>query len=323
MSMYPKETSVEQADSLAEAAELLDEYGSGAHLLAGGQSLIPLMKLRLASPDVLIDVSHVTPDPKVAFEDDHVRIHALTKHAETIADEQLTATFDIIDDAVPQIADPQIRNMGTVGGSAAHADPSGDWGPLLLATKGTIHTVSPEDERTIPASEFYDGPFQTELDSAELIQSLSFPLPSDGLTGGAYLKIKRRQGVYAVASVGVQLSVDDGVSASEGSSYERSESDAVCTTFGVACNSVGADYVSPDAVEDHFIGEPLTEELIEAGARKLSDHLETVADPRGTEEYKRDACIALFERAIEVAHQRALGNEVEPNPMGQGVTADV
>lgn len=299
--MFPERTTVVRAESLGEAADLLDEHGPDAQLLAGGQSLIPLMKLRLATPGVLVDVSHLTPERPVRFGDGDAVVHALTTHAEALGHGRLTDRFQVIADAVPQIADPQIRNMGTVGGSLAHADPSGDWGPIALVTGATIRTVSPGGGRDIPAAGFYEGPFQTALGDDEVVGSVSLPRPGE-TTGGAYLKIKRRQGVYAVASVGVQVELEDGV----------------CVDVGHAVNSVAATYVSPPAVNEVLVDEAITPDRIEAAGGVLADHLETVADTRGSTGYKRESSVALFERAVETAHRRAQGETIDPSPMGPG-----
>jgi carbon-monoxide dehydrogenase medium subunit len=296
--MFPKSCSYVQADSLEDASELLREHGDDAVLLAGGQSLIPMMKLRLASPKVVVDLSHIESE-EITLEDDHVRIPALVTHAEAMNHPTVAEHFEIITDAVPQIADPQIRNMGTVGGSLAQADPSGDWGPLALATGGVISTVSTSGSRDVPAGEFFEGPLSTCLENDEIIESVSLPVPGPN-TGGSYLKIKRRQGVYAVVSVGVQVTLTD---------------DDKIDSAGVVFNSIGPRYFNPSDVEDLLVGEAISDDIVAEASALLEDEIEAISDIRGSAEFKKNACESLFERGLHIAAQRARGNEVENDPM--------
>lgn len=299
--MFPKDTEVVRAESLSEAADLLRKHGPDAQLIAGGQSLVPMMKLRLAAPDTLIDISALS-SPGIRIEDGQATLPALATHADAIDHETLTATFDLIDDAIPQIADPQVRNMGTIGGSLGQADPSGDWGPVVMALSGTVHTVSPDGGRAINADDLFDGTLSTTLAQDELIERVTLPLPDPAHdVGGAYLKVKRRQGVYATASVGVHLELDDGVVANA----------------GAVVNSVGPDYHHATAVEELLEDEQLSEELIREGADRLLSNLEVLADTRGSVDYKRDVVRALFKRAVKTAQDRAAGIEVETDPLAQ------
>ncbi|MFB6097067.1 MAG: xanthine dehydrogenase family protein subunit M [Haloferacaceae archaeon] len=299
--MFPKDTEVLRADSLGHAAELLREHGPDARVLAGGQSLVPMMKFRLAAPPTLIDVSSI-PSPGVRLEDDRAVLPALTTHAEAIDHDELTDTFDLVDDAIPQIADPQVRNMGTVGGSLGQADPSGDWGPVCMALSGRIHTVSPDGERDLSADDLFDGTLSTTLANDELIERVTLPLPDPAHeVGGAYLKVKRRQGVYATASVGVHL-VFDG--------------DEVVDA-GAVVNSVGPDYHHDTEVEAALEGSVLTDERIREAADLLLSNLEVLADTRGSETYKRDVVRALFKRAAKTAQDRAQGQDVATDPLAQ------
>lgn len=299
--MFPKETEVVRADSLSHAADLLREYGPDAQLIAGGQSLVPIMKLRLAAPETLVDVSALT-SPGIRVEDDRAVLPALATHADAIDHDALTDHFDLVDDAIPQIADPQVRNMGTVGGSLGQADPSGDWGPVVMALSGTVQTVSPDGGRAIDADDLFDGTLSTTLAADELIERVILPLPDPARdVGGAYLKIKRRQGVYATASVGVHLELDDGTVANA----------------GAVVNSVGPDYHHATAVEELLEGEPLSDDLIREAADRLVSNVEVLADTRGSIAYKRDVVRALFKRAAKTAEDRAAGAEVDTDPLAQ------
>lgn len=299
--MFPKDTEVVRADSLGHAADLLREHGPDAALLAGGQSLVPMMKLRLAAPATLVDVSALTP-PGIQIGDDTAVLPALTTHADAIAHDALNERFDLIDDAIPQIADPQVRNMGTVGGSLGQADPSGDWGPVVMALGGTVHTVSPDGGREIDADELFTGTLSTALADDELIEQVTLPLPDPARdVGGAYLKVKRRQGVYATASVGVHLELDG---------------DTVANA-GAVVNSVGPDYHHATDAEELLEGASLTDDLIREAADQLLANLEVLSDTRGSEAYKRDVVRALFKRAAKTAEERAGGAEVETDPLAQ------
>lgn len=299
--MFPKDTEVVRADSLADAADLLREHGPDAQLLAGGQSLVPMMKFRLSAPPTLIDISAIS-SPGIRIEDDRAVLPALTTHAEAIEHDALTDEFDLVDDAIPQIADPQVRNMGTVGGSLGQADPSGDWGPVTMALSGTIHTISPDGGRELDADDLFDGPLSTTLDDDELIERVTLPLPDSAHdVGGAYLKVKRRQGVYATASVGVHLEL---------------RNDEVAE-IGVVVNSVGPDYHHDTEVEAALTGEELTDERIKDAADLLLSNIDILADTRGSTAYKRDIVRALFKRAAKTAQDRANGQEVEADPMAQ------
>lgn len=296
--MYPASVKFTRANSLEEAATLLDEHGPNAQLLAGGQSLVPLMKFRLAVPDVIIDISHLSPAQPIATTEETVTIHALTTHRDVGDAPAVIDRFDVVADAIPQLADPQVRNMGTVGGAVAEADPSGDWGPLLLATDGTITTISPDGRREIPARDLYTGPFQTTLEQAEVIESVTLPVPT-ARSGGAYLKVKRRQGVYATATVGVHLELDD---------------DHRCTAIEVACTAIEPTYTTPD-VTDYLLGNRLTDDHLNRAANALATDLNPVTDTHGSGAFKRNLAAKLFERAARTADQRARGHDVTADPM--------
>lgn len=297
--MYPESVRYLRAESLPEAVELLEDHGPDARLLAGGQSLVPLMKFRLAVPDVVVDISHITPDVSIQCDGNSALIHALATHREIGEHDALISTFNIISDAIPLLADPQVRTMGTIGGALAEADPSGDWGPLLLATNGSINTISPTGTRSIHASELFTGPFQTDLGAAEIIESIEIPMPTSP-AGGAYLKVKRRQGVYATATVGVHVELDD---------------DERCSSVGVACSAVEPTYANPE-VGDVFVGNRLTNDRIDQAAARLRETLEPVDDSHASPRFKRNVCGKLLARGLRAADQRARGQDVSVDPMG-------
>lgn len=290
--MYSQSFKYVRVASLSEAAAALSHYGEGAHLLAGGQSLIPLLKFRLAAPDVLIDLGQV-PCAPISISDRSVTIPALTVHRSVYANQEVTRRFDVIRDAIPEIADAQVRNRGTIGGSLAEADPAGDWGPVVLALSAQIHTRSVSGQRTLPACEFFRGMYGNALAHGEIITAVELPLPAAG-SGGVYLKVKRRAGAYAVASVAVQLTVRNGK----------------CTAAGIACGAVHETPLRLAKAEELLRGQALSDELIDEAAEVLRRAIQPMSDNRGSEEYKRHLCTVLFKRGVGIACRRALGEEV-------------
>lgn len=298
MIVYPERVEYIRATSLPHSVELLAEYEGDAQLLAGGQSLIPLLKARLATPGVLVDISHITPETPIDIRDDTITIHALTTHQEVAQHAGLLRTIDLLGDAIPHLADAQVRTMGTVGGALAAADPGGDWGPVVIALDGTIHTLGPDGRRTIPAPEFFTGPFETVLGPSDVIESVTIPREHDTV-GSAYYKVERRAGLYALASVGVHLGL---------------ESDGRCRTIGIAGNSVAADYVHPVRTERFFLECHPTHEVIDQAITELETELDTVPSGQESAAYKHALFIALFTRAVDTAVRRAHGETVQVDP---------
>lgn len=295
--MFPARCELIHATSLDHATRLLEEHGQDARVLAGGQSLIPLMKFRLAQPDILIDISGISPDP-IRLTETSATIHALTTHATIEHHEELTRGFDVIADGITQLADPQVRNLGTIGGGLAHADPSNDWGPMLTTLNATITTISPDGTAEYSIHEFFNGPFTPALDHAELIESIAIPVP-DPKTGGAYLKATRRHGVYGIATAGAQVTFD---------------ADGRCASIGFCCADDVSTYVSPTACVSRLEGTPLDETDIADATTILKQDVNPVGDSRGSAEYKRSLCGELFNRAVTVARERAKGTTI-PDPM--------
>ncbi len=295
--MYPPSVEYMQATSLEHACTLLEEYGDRAHLLAGGQSLVPLLKFRVAVPDIVIDISQIPVDEPITHDDEEISCHALATH-DTIHSADKLSSFDVLQDGLPQLADPQVRNLGTIGGSLAEADPSGDWGPLLFLLDGTIELLSPTGARTVSPTEFFRGPFQTMLDKQEIITTVTIPVPSGG-HGGAYLKLKQRQGTYATASVGAQVELHE---------------DETCHELRVTASAIQPSYVLTDYSE-RVSGEKLTNDLVREIAELFATTLEPVANTHGSISFKRNLCQKLCERAMRVADERARGNTVSPDLM--------
>ncbi|MBI2956770.1 MAG: xanthine dehydrogenase family protein subunit M [Acidobacteria bacterium] len=292
--MYPRPFRYHRAASIREAVSLLAELGEEAKLLAGGQSLIPLMKLRLASPHHLVDLNFIPDLSYVRPEDGLLRFGALTRHAEVEAS-PAAQQIPILHDCAAGIADVQVRNRGTLGGSLAEADPSGDWAPVLLTLPTEVVCVGPEGERTLPLAEFFVDAYTTVLRPAELIREVVVRRPPPG-SGGAYLAVKRSAPVYATATAAVQLMLADR---------------ETCSEAGIALGAVGLTPIKAAEAEAALRGQRLTPDTITRAAEAASAACDPQPDGRGSAAYKRALVGALVKRAIALAARRARGEQVE------------
>jgi len=272
---------------------LLSELGEEAKFLAGGQSLIPLMKLRLSAPRHLVDLNFI-PETSYTWSNGEVRIGAMTRHAEIAASAE-AARIPILRDCAAGIADPQVRHMGTIGGSIAEADPTGDWAPVLLATSATVKTLGPSGEGSIDIAEFNLDAYTTALQPAELVTEIAIPLPAER-SGGAYIALKRCAPVYASASVAVQLTLHD---------------DHTCRDVRVYLGVLGLTATRVTAAEELLRTKPITADSIEKVREAVMEIAEPNSDMRGSSEYKRQAAGALAKLAVEIAVKRARGEHVE------------
>ena len=204
--MYPQKFEYFSPETLEDAVALLSKYGEEASVLAGGQSLIPLMKLRLANPKYLIHLGGIQGLSTIEEQDGMIAFGALTRHAEVEESALVKAKLPMMHDAVSMIGDVQIRNLGTIGGSLAQADPAGDMAPVLLALGAQVNTLSSSGKRTLKIQELIVDAYSTDLGEDEVVTQVRVPVPQQG-SGGAYLKFERRAGDFAVASVGVQISL--------------------------------------------------------------------------------------------------------------------
>jgi carbon-monoxide dehydrogenase medium subunit len=291
--MFPRAFHYHRAGSLKEATTLLAQLGPEAKLLAGGQSLIPLMKLRFASPAHLVDLNFVPGAAYVRQDGGGLRIGALTSHAD-IEDSHAAAVIPILHDCAAGIADVQIRNRGTIGGSLAEADPSGDWTPVLLTLGAEVRCLSPKGERTVPLSKFVVDAYTSALADDELISEIVIKTPPKG-SGGAYLAFKRSAPVYASASAAVRLAMEDGV----------------CRDAAIVLGAVGLTPVQAVEAEAVLRNNQVTAKTIEAAAEAARAAADPQPDMRGSAEYKRQLVTALVKRALEVALKRARGERVE------------
>jgi aerobic carbon-monoxide dehydrogenase medium subunit len=291
--MYPRAFHYHRAGSLKEAAALLAELGDEAKLLAGGQSLIPLMKLRFANPQHLVDLNFVSGTSYIKEESDVLKFGALTRHAE-IENSKAAARIPIIHDCAAGIADVQVRNRGTIGGSLAEADPSGDWATVLITLSTEVRCLGTKGERTLPLAEFIKDAYTTALDHDELVSEVVVRVPPKG-SGGAYVAFKRSAPVYPTASAAVQLVMDGDT----------------CKEAAIALGCVGLTAIKAAEAEGALRGHAIE-------ARTIADAMEAAqvaADPqsdmRGSADYKRRLVGALVKRAIAIAASRARGEQVD------------
>ena len=291
--MYPRAFAYHRAKSYPEAVLLLGELGEEAKFLAGGQSLIPLMKLRLSAPAHLVDLNFI-PGTSYIQSDNALRLGAMTRHSEIAASADV-ARLPILHDCAAGIADPQVRHMGTIGGSIAEADPTGDWAPVLLATGARIGTLGPAGERTIDIGDLILDAYTTALQSGELITEIAVPQPA-ALSGGAYIALKRCAPVYASASVAVHLTLNE---------------DHTCREARICLGVLGLTARRVSAAEELLCGQSVGAGQIEAACEAVMELAEPVSDMRGSAEYKRHAAGTLAKMALQAALQRARGEHVE------------
>jgi carbon-monoxide dehydrogenase medium subunit len=291
--MYPRAFAYHRASSYPEAISLLSELGEDAKFLAGGQSLIPLMKLRLSAPRHLVDLNFI-PETSHIQSNGALRLGAMTRHADIAASAE-AARIPILGDCAAGIADPQVRHIGTIGGSIAEADPTGDWAPVLLATGATVKTLGPGGERSIDLGEFILDAYTTALAPAELVTEIVVPLPPER-SGGAYIALKRCAPVYASASVAVQLTMHD---------------DHTCQDARVYLGVLGLTATRVTAAEELLRITPITADSMEKVREVVMEIAEPTSDMRGSADYKRQAAGALAKLAVETAVQRARGEHVE------------
>jgi aerobic carbon-monoxide dehydrogenase medium subunit len=302
--MYPASFEYVAPTSLEEALETLGRYGDDAKVLAGGQSLIPLMKIRLAAPRALVDINRLPGLDTLAEEDGGLRIGALVRHRACERSELLRGRWGTLGDAAPLISDPIIRNLGTVCGSLAHADPQGDWGSALLAMRAEVVARGPDGSRTIPLDELFEGPFLTSLAPTEIITEVRVPDPGPA-AGGTYLKLERKVGDYATVGVAVHLSMTDGR----------------VGRAGIALTAVGPTNLRATAAEEALTGAEPTDEVIRAAARLAAEAAQPYSDTRGSADYKRTVVRVFTERGLRTVRERAGGGRPRAgSAVGEPVT---
>lgn len=288
--MYPSKFEYRVPSTLDEALTMLAEVGDEGRVLAGGQSLIPMMKLRLASPGVLIDINELPGMGSIEVSDGYLRIGALVRHNDIVNSEIVTRTNHTLAAAAPWVADPLVRNRGTVCGSVAHCDPEGDWNSVMLAVRAqVVATSAGNGERVIPIDDFIVDFFTNSLEPGEMVTELRIPEYS-GPAGGTYLKLERKIGDYATAAVATHLQLD---------------SVGKIAQAGIAMTAVNSVNTRAAAAEDALIGQTPTDDVFAAAAELAA----TAADPednvRGPAEYKRALIRVYTKRGLEKALELA------------------
>jgi len=283
-----------RAASLKEAVGLLSELGADARPLAGGQSLIPLMKLRLSRPSALVDLNHISGISQIEESAGAIHFGALARHTD-IEHSDIAAVIPSIHDCAAGIADVQVRNQGTIGGSVAEADPSGDWPAVLRTLETTVQCFGPKGERTVPLEEFITDAYTSALGHDELVTRVTVQIPPPN-SGGAYVAFKRSAPVYPTASAGVQITLED-----------RN----VCKEARIVLGCVGLTAIRASQAESELRGKGVTPKAIQATAEAAMAAAEPQADMRGSVEYKRRLVGALVKRALVIAMRRAHGERVE------------
>ena len=287
----PAPVEYERATSIDHALELMERLGPEARVIAGGHSLLPMMRLRLAQPEAVIDINDLTELAGIRVEDNNLVLGSMTRHADVLASAVVGEHYAIFHDAERVIADPVVRNRGTVGGSLCQADPAEDLSAVAAALKATLTLRSSQGERTAQAREFVQGPYETLLGPAEILTAIKIPIRPGA--GSAYEKVERRAGDWAIAAAGSFVVLDDGA----------------ITAVGIGIAAVGAPHQCAPEAEQFLLGkEPSDDDLAEA-ARLASAACEPRADQRGPVEYKRHLVGELTKRALHRSVARALGRE--------------
>jgi aerobic carbon-monoxide dehydrogenase medium subunit len=282
------------AHSINEAVALLDQHGEDAKVLAGGQSLIPLLRFRLASPAILIDINRIDGLEYLREMNGTLHIGALTRESELDNSSLIRERYPILFETSAVVADPVVRNWATVGGNIAHADPANDHPATMLAMGARVVAVGPTGERVLPIEEFFtDIPFETALHPNELLTEIRVPAPVQG-SGGAYVKLERKVGDYAIAGVAAYITLDTNGNVSYA---------------GIGLTHVGQAPIKARNAEQSLLGKPLNDTSIHQAADLAAAATQPISDTRGPADYKRDMVRTLTVRALRKAFARATGGE--------------
>ena len=291
--MVPAAFDYRAPTSLAEALRVLGEHGDDAKVMAGGQSLIPLLKLRFALPALVVDIGRIDGLSHMEADGDTLRMGARTRHVDVERDTGLDSICPILREAARQVSDPLVRNRGTVGGSLCHADPAGDWGAVMLALEAQFVVRSASGERTIAALDFFEGPFTTALRPEELLTEIRIPLAGAGhRSAGSYLKLERKVGDFATVGVAVQVRMTNGT-------VDRA---------GIGLTAVGPSSIKATSAEQVLTGREPTRDAIAEAARVAAAAAEPKDDIRGSAEYKQDVVRVFVERGLTSAVAQARGH---------------
>jgi len=276
--------------TLSEAVAVLGQ-NENAKVLAGGQSLIPLMRFRLAGPTLLVDLNRVEGLSYIKEDDAKLKIGAMTRQSAVEHSELVSTKYSLLADTVKVLSDPVVRNLGTVGGNVANADPVNDEPATMLAYEAEVVAMGPNGERVIPITSFYLDLYQSALARDEILTEVRVPMPKRR-SGGAYLKLERKVGDYATAAVAAQVELD------ESGNF---------ASVGIGLTNVGLTALKATAAEDFLRGKAATDDNIRGAAKLAAEAAQPIADSRGSEEYKRSLVKTYTVRALRMAIQRAKG----------------
>lgn len=277
--------------NLAEAIDFLEKQGDDAKVLAGGHSLIPLLRFRFASPKYLVDINHISDLEYMRESDGYLHIGSLTRYVDVESSKLVQSKYAALSDAAGHIADPLVRNLGTVGGNVCHSDPANDLPAVMLALGASMVAVGRGGERVIPAEDFFVDTFQTALKPTELLREILVPSPSAN-TGNAYLKLERGAGYFPVVGVAAQVTLDG---------------QGVCKGAGIGLTAAGPKVLKSKRAEAFLQGKKLGEKEIREAASLAAQDARPISDIRGPSEYKREMVQVLATRALKRALERAGG----------------
>ncbi|MCI0663280.1 MAG: xanthine dehydrogenase family protein subunit M [Acidobacteria bacterium] len=287
--MIPRSFEYSVPGTLDEAIALLAKHGPEAKILSGGQSLIPMMKIRLASPQFIVDINRIPGLNYISENDGSLRIGALVRESDLEVSGTLKSKYPILVDTTLVIADPLVRNQATVCGNLAHGDPANDHPATMLALGASLIAVGPRGEREIPIESFFTGLFTTALQPDEILKEIRIPIQQPA-SGGAYLKLERKVGDYATAGVAAQITLDTG---------------GVCRRAGIGLTNVGFSPLKAKQAEAFLVNKILDEGVIKQAAELAAGESNPIEDIRGPVEYKRDIVRVLTARALKRAIERA------------------
>lgn len=285
----PSHVEYERPATVDEALRILASGNGEARPLAGGHSLIPMMKLRLARPELLVDINGLTELSYIRADSGELKIGALTRHADLLESPVVYEHYPIFRDAERVIADPIVRNWGTIGGSLCQADPSEDLSAAFAAARATVVIRSSDGTRTVTARDLHVGPYETVVQPGELLTEIRLPVRSR--TGSAYEKVERRVGDWSIVAAGAVLTLNG---------------DTIADA-GIGLTAVGAPHFCAPEAEEYLVGKPATEEHFAQAATIAAGSSNPVSDQRGPEDYKRHLVAELTTRALRTANRRARG----------------
>jgi aerobic carbon-monoxide dehydrogenase medium subunit len=291
--MIPQSFEYFLPETISEAISLLQEHGDDAKILSGGQSLIPMMKIRLARPEYIVDINRIADLQYVKEEGGFLKIGGLTREADLEASTLIRSKYPIILDTAALIADPQVRNLATVGGNLAHGDPANDHPATMLALGAQIVATGQSGQRTISINDFFLSVFTTALEHGEILTEIRIPIPPAG-SGGAYFKLERKVGDFATVGVAAQVTVDGA---------------GVCRSAGIGLTNVGATPIKATRAESLLIGRTLDDQQIKQAAQLAAEDAQPSSDLRGPAEYKVSMVRELTKRALLRARERASSSQ--------------